>query len=444
MSVAALPRPRPRSPLRSVVRLLLAVVVALALGLAALVLLAVDFRPPAAAVAPPDAAAASRTRDVAESLQALIATRGGDGAWTVSESQINAVLASAQRLKPGASGRTRVTPDRLFVDLVAGPPLTPAGTWLNLRLGLAASEAGLEIASARLGRLPLPPALAMAGVRFAADRVLGPDLGPQALDAVAALRLAPPAVTVVLERDPQARAAFFEALRERALAGAGTTAREQVYTQLWHLDKSVRQGGLPRQGTMLPYLGRAITVAARLPAEADREAMRAALYALALYCGEPEFGSQIGVGLREELRGAANGCDGTTLAGRDDLKRHFVVSAGLEAASEGGAAFGMGELKELLDSNEGGSGFSFADMAADVAGVRFAQTMLAAPREAWRGMIDAVAGEADLMPSLDGLPPPMSEAEFRAAYGDVDSPAYLAMVAEIEARVDALPFHGGG
>ena len=68
------------------------------------------------------------------------------------------------------------------------------------------------------------------------------------------------------------------------------------------------------------------------------------------------------------------------------------------------AAFGIGELKELLDSNEGGSGFSFADMAADAAGVRFAETFLAAPRGDWRPMLARIGGEADLMPALDGLP----------------------------------------
>jgi hypothetical protein len=33
----------------------------------------------------------------------------------------------------------------------------------------------------------------------------------------------------------------------------------------------------------------------------------------------------------------------------------------------------------------------------------------------------------------------MTQAEFEARFGDVDSPAYRAMVAEIRRRVDALP-----
>ena len=50
-------------------------------------------------------------------------------------------------------------------------------------------------------------------------------------------------------------------------------------------------------------------------------------------------------------------------------------------ASSGGAAFSAGEYKELLDSNPYGSGFSFDDLAADRAGIRFAARLLAAAPE---------------------------------------------------------------
>src|SRR5690606_7259161 len=106
-----------------------------------------------------------------------------------------------------------------------------------------------------------------------------------------------------------------------------------------------------------------------------------------------------------------------TLGGRDDLRRHFVVSAGLDAATVGTAAFGMGELKELIDSNPGGSGFSFDDMAADAAGVRFARTFLAAPPGEWARLAARIAEEDAVLPSLAGLPSGLSADEFRDRYG---------------------------
>ena len=121
-----------------------------------------------------------------------------------------------------------------------------------------------------------------------------------------------------------------------------------------------------------------------------------------------------------------------------------MISAGLYAASSGRASFGMGELKELLDSNEGGSGFSFDDIAADLAGARFAAAFLAAPPADWPAMLARIDDEGTaILPALDGLPSGLSEAEFRHRYGDVDSAAYAAMVEEIRARVDALPLYAG-
>jgi hypothetical protein len=194
---------------------------------------------------------------------------------------------------------------------------------------------------------------------------------------------------------------------------------------------------------VLPYLEKVVRVAGRISEGEDREELRAALYALALYCGDPAFGDQIGVTMKPSLQGEGNGCEGTTLAGRDDLKRHFVVSAGLYAATASGSAFGLGELKELLDSNAGGSGFSFADLVADMAGVRFARALLAAPRAEWPAMLERIGSEADLVPSLEGLPESLGEAEFRARYRDVDSAGYAAVVADIARQIEALPLYAG-
>lgn len=440
-TVTATP-PRPPA-LRRALRVVLLVVVPVVLVLAVLLALAVNLHPRIANPGPPDARAASHTRDVADSLRSLVATRAADGDWSATETEVNAVLAAAQRLVPGSFGVARVGRDAVTLDLAVGAPVMPAGLWANLHLAVAASEDGFRLSAARIGHLPLPPALAQAALRRVLDRRLGDGLGTEALARIAAIRLDPPRARVVFDLDAAGRADFFERLRARALEAAGAGAREQVYVQLWNLDRAVGRGDLPRDGSMVPYLDRAVRIATRLAAKpgADpREEMRAALYALALYCGDPDFGDQIGVTLSERMQGRRNGCARTTLGGRDDLKRHFVISAGLEAATGSGAAFGMGELKELLDSNDGGSGFSFRDMVADAAGVHFARALLAAPPDRWREMIAALDGEDAVLPAFADLPEQLGEAEFRARFGDVDSAAYAAMVAEIEARVAALPF----
>jgi hypothetical protein len=173
----------------------------------------------------------------------------------------------------------------------------------------------------------------------------------------------------------------------------------------------------------------------------DRDLLASGFLALAIYCGEPAIGTAVGVRLRDQMRGDRNHCEGTTLARRLDLKRHFLVSAGLFAEGGGPAAFGVGEVKEILDSGEGGTGFSFDDMAANLAGARLAAAFLAAPKSEWPEMLGLAQEESDVMPDVGDLPRGMSEADFRARFGAVDSPAYAEMLAEIERRIDALPFH---
>jgi hypothetical protein len=360
--------------------------------------------------------------------------------WSATEAEMNGFLASAERLLPGMHGRATVDGETLAVAVAVGAPLLPAGLWTNLHLAFADSDAGLEVAAARVGRLPLPPVLAERALRLGLDRALGPGAGNAAVASIAALSLSPGEARVVFHTDADGRVPLLELLRNRARGAAGSDARALAAAQLDAIQASVRAGRLPRDGSFLPYV-RFVIAAAERQVGPPHERARGALYALALYCGDAGFETAVGVWLPGRMQGRLNGCASTTLGGRDDLRRHFAVSAGLDAATFGTAAFGMGELKELLDSNLGGSGFSFDDMAADAAGVRFARTFLASPPEAWAGLAARIADEAAVLPSLAGLPRGLTADEFRARYGGLDSAAYAALVDEIDRRVEALPLH---
>ena len=415
-------------------------VAALLLAPPALVLLAVEAEPRVADWAPADGVAAEQARGAAERLRALMDDGDVRAGWTSTEAEINAVLASAARLVPGMRGRASLEADRMTVEASVGTPLLPSGLWANLRVAFADADDGLHVLEARVGRLPLPPALAEAGLRFGLDRALGPGSGTEAMQSVAALAVSPEAARLTFRTDAEGRVPLLEMIRARARGAAGASARELAAAQLAAIQAAVRSGRLPRDGSFLPYLAFVIDAAAGQPGP-ERARARGALYALALYCGDPGFETVIGVSLPGRMLGARNGCAGTTLAGRDDLRRHFVLSAGLDAATSSSAAFGVGELKELLDTNPGGSGFSFDDMTADVAGVRFARTFLAAGPDGWAALAARVGDEGAVLPSLAGLPSGLSSDEFVARYGSVDSDAYAALVAEIDRRVDALPLH---
>ncbi len=128
-----------------------------------------------------------------------------------------------------------------------------------------------------------------------------------------------------------------------------------------------------------------------------------------------------------------------TLLGREDSAQHFGISAALAIWAGEPAAKAIGMYKEIDDSR-GGSGFSFADLAADRAGTRFGELLVESSAHlhaALRGTLS----DADLLASPAGLPESLSEADFRRRFGDGDNLAYRELASEIERRLTALPLY---
>ena len=127
---------------------------------------------------------------------------------------------------------------------------------------------------------------------------------------------------------------------------------------------------------------------------------------------------------------------------RIDLAQHFIASAALTASVNGQVAKIAGEEKELSDA-QGGSGFSFIDLAADKAGTRFGEMATSSPESA-RKLQQAMSGikdYSDFMPDPRDLPEHMDETEFKQRYQSIDSPAYQAITRQIDARIAATPIY---
>ncbi|MDY6972534.1 MAG: hypothetical protein SV775_09420 [Thermodesulfobacteriota bacterium] len=125
-----------------------------------------------------------------------------------------------------------------------------------------------------------------------------------------------------------------------------------------------------------------------------------------------------------------------SLLNRGDLALHFMVSAAITVSAGGGMADLLGLFKEMSDS-QGGSGFSFADLAADRAGVRLAEKSMRSPvhAEALQRQMGRTLNEADFMPRVDSLPEGIMELEFKSRYRDLDSAAYRMVDDEISRRI---------
>ncbi|MGH7171060.1 MAG: hypothetical protein ACRELG_12345 [Gemmataceae bacterium] len=125
-----------------------------------------------------------------------------------------------------------------------------------------------------------------------------------------------------------------------------------------------------------------------------------------------------------------------TLHGRHDLAQHFSVSAALTAAAGPQAAESAGLLKEMLDAR-GGSGFSFADLSADFAGIAFARRLLDKPSRLADLAKAFRIGDYALAPR--GLPEGLTAKQFEKRYGSLKDERFQRLQTDIRKRIEALP-----
>ena len=132
-----------------------------------------------------------------------------------------------------------------------------------------------------------------------------------------------------------------------------------------------------------------------------------------------------------------------TLHNRRDLMQHFLISAALTVSTNKTLTDAIGLSKEMEDS-EGGSGFSFADLLADRAGVRFAGTAVSDTDSAitlQNYMSREDLKETDYMPSHKNLPEAISALEFKKTYVDVKNEKYQFVENELIQRILSTPLH---
>ncbi len=125
-----------------------------------------------------------------------------------------------------------------------------------------------------------------------------------------------------------------------------------------------------------------------------------------------------------------------TARDRQDTLKHFFVSAAMTVLVGEKEANLWGFAKELSDAN-GGSGFSFADLAADRAGVRFANGVTAGTTPLF-GLAASFRIE-NYLPPLDGLEEGIQLEELIKRFGSQGDPRYDAQIQRIDKRIDKLP-----
>lgn len=127
-----------------------------------------------------------------------------------------------------------------------------------------------------------------------------------------------------------------------------------------------------------------------------------------------------------------------TMHDRRDLAKHFFLSAHLVVAGGKEPTATAGLAKEMRDA-DGGTGFSFVDMAANHAGIAFAERVL--DQQIPLHKIAAEFHVDDYLPSLVGLKEGLTLVDLKMMYGGPNQPTVAGEIQAIDQRILDLPVY---
>jgi hypothetical protein len=398
------------------------------------------------ATPPPSAQDVAATRRLVHDIRAAAdAPDDAGGLLRTDVVQLNSAIRLGARFIDGFRGRITVEGDEVLGAFSVPVSWWSGRKWLNVSGRVPEFDGRFVLSEVTIGSTRVPPALALSLARVGANLGLGNRIGDTALQAATAMAITGAGEGAALSfrialndvgKNGVMRGAF------GALRGAQMPTQDEVETYHLLIRAAMEKGRLPQTGSFLPYLHFTLdAVLNRTTSDALPHAYTAAVLGLAKACGAADFSAIVGrlvFDTQEIPETWASSCDAVTFNGRIDSRRHFITSAALQAASNTGFSVSVGEFKELYDTISGAGGFDFTDLAANLSGIRMSNVLMARPAEAWPALIARLQEENDVIVTFDGIPQIMSEASFKARFGDVDSVAYRETLTRIEARISQL------
>jgi hypothetical protein len=365
------------------------------------------------------------------------------------QQELDLLLTHAARRRLGVRGRVVLGAGEAQVVASVAQRVGPWARWVNVRGWVREGTPLPQLVRLQVGAVPLPSWLAQRLVAWAVPRTPVAPLLPVLREAVTSVRITPGQLVLRYRWSEPAVAQLMNALVAPAeLArlrdyhgrlGALLAARDSTAASVQDsvaTDSVAAAAPAPRPlvGLLAPLLGAA---SQRTMATGDAAAeVRAALLTLALYAAQQPLGTRIPAA----AAWPALPRHAVVLGGREDLAAHFLVSALVVVEGTSPLAQAVGVYKELRDSRAGGSGFSFADLAADLAGTRFGELAQRNPGWLAEQVARGVTDDA-LLPSLAGLPEGVDSATYAAVYGGVEGAGMRQLTAELGRRLDTLALY---
>jgi hypothetical protein len=309
--------------------------------------------------------------------------------------------------------------------------------FINFNCRFSAYLKGYNIDSCHLGDIYIPGLLVNKTIQFATWLLFDSEVSSTVDELLSNVKISDEQIILVTTKKTDFKDRINNSLQDvadiaRTVSQNSNVAEEKIHHYLAKMALHKQQndslafliGDMMREATLNSLDGNAA------------EENAAVIWALAIGFGSQRFATLAGVNKIVEQQPS-------TLRGRQDLALHFLYSAILQQLGRANIGLKIGEFKEILDSSKGGSGFSFSDLAADKAGLAFAEVLTRDDESAKKAQ-NLLAGrnnESLFFPFIHDLPEGISEANFASAIGGLDSKIYISIESTIENRLAALPLY---
>lgn len=416
------------------VRVLIRILFSCLLLLALIIFLLFDFKPVVQNIYPvtPDTALQ------AEAFGSRLREGGLQKHLHISLHESQALIAIGQRAFPKVQAEVKMIADR--ASLALSYPILSGMLHLNMQVSLVSNEGGDWLEQVQLGSLSIPGAWALRAFSWQANHMLGTAEVVHLIHAVEQVQLEPNVVRFLFTIPDDLKGGFLSGLRLQRFLFVEQD-RLEAYLQL--LQTHYQQQKSQELSSYLSVLFRASYAQSQQPNVSAVSENQAALLAMGVFFGPVHFDWLLDEGRNFVLIRPAP--EQVKLAERFDLQQHFVYSAVIKALTNREIGLLAGELKELLDTNPGRSGFSFVDLLADKAGLRFAELALQSERSArsLQSFFLQTVDDSDLLPVFDSLQEGIQYDQFLSYYVGLDSVAYQKQLALIQKKLVEMPLYRG-
>ena len=307
----------------------------------------------------------------------------------------------------------------LGLKLSVGTSMLPVDYYLNLQLVLSKSEDRLLVTNVQLGEIPIPDEVSALLVRISTQLLSSTQIWRLMQQSLVDYRFSEKA----LELDYRWLSQTQQLARKKIRSYLHNPTLEYYAIELSKLDPTSQQ-------SFSGVITRLFKLADSRSASHDPiEENRAILLLLGNWAlGKRNFNKIRLPAFRLKINR------------RMDLAQHLLVSAAIASHSNSLLSNLIGTGKEVSDA-DGGSGFSFDDLAADRLGTRLGETAVI-------NIISAAAiqqrlSDSDtvqqIFPHIKSRHAPLNQQEFIHHYGSVDDPRYKKMLDEIDLAISNSP-----